>query len=399
MARAAIEGGRLPAGWAPPIGLTFYSTSWLPGSYPIARRLATTPATTIDHHLAVGQDGEAGINTLIVSWWGWGDGDLDGAYDGYIEQHSHDALIRLLEHIKEQDLDFKVALMVEPWPDIVTPTQTHVPVPGTAGNLASDQKQMVLDYMWDNVYSVYPDLIFQWQDKALLTAVGELYFEPDEDSPDDRFTLRSFRLKEKDPDPGNAWTWEITKPLPYLQTVDNTAILSPRYDEWFLAAAHPNWWPAAWDRICAIRHDPYLKENLYDYQWQEAHNRRGEIDLVILWAWNSWTEQLYIEPDDGEGAAPAGDSLLRKTAWYTQRLRVGGAFQPFDSRQSELTAYLPRTVGCDPPGPMVGPTLKPDIELGVALHLWYGYDLIDGPRCAVSPVKRKPFCPASSRTP
>lgn len=204
--------------------------------------------------------------------------------------------------------------MVEPWPDIATPTPQHVPVPGAALHLPAHQKQMVLDYIWDNVYSVYPDLIFQWQDKPLLAAVGELYFEPDEDAPDDRFTLRSFRLKEKDPDSGNAWTWDITKPLPYFQTVDNTAILSPRYDEWFLAAAHPDWWPTAWDRVCAVRHDPYLTENLYDYQWQEAHNQRDEIDLVILWACNSWMEQLYIEPDDGEGAAPAGDSLLRKTA-------------------------------------------------------------------------------------
>ena len=141
-----------------------------------------------------------------------------------------------------------------------------------------------------------------------------------------------------------------------------------------MAAAH-HWWPTAWDRVCAIRHDPYLTENLYDYQWQEAHNQRDEIDLVILWAWNSWMEQLYIEPDDGEGAAPAGDSLLRKTAWYTQRLRDGGAFQLFDPRQSELTASLPRTVDCDPPDTVVEPTPEPNIELGVALHLCHGYDL------------------------
>ena len=67
---------------------------------------------------------------------------------------------------KEQDLDFRVPLMVEPWPDIVTPTPQHVPVPGAALHLPAHQKQMVLDYIWDNVYSVYPDLIFSMAGQA-----------------------------------------------------------------------------------------------------------------------------------------------------------------------------------------------------------------------------------------
>ena len=122
-------------------------------------------------------------------------------YDGYIEQRNHDALIRLLNHIRSRNLPFKVALMVEPWMDIVTPTLEHVPAPGTARNLSADERQMILNYVWDNVYSVYPDLIFHWKGKPLLAAAGELYFDLEEDSPDDRFTLRSFRFKDEDHDP------------------------------------------------------------------------------------------------------------------------------------------------------------------------------------------------------
>ena len=234
---------------------------------------------------------------------------------------SHNALIRLLNYIKSNGLNLKVALMVEPWPDIVhgSPQQ-----PGTARNLSAVRKQMVLDYVWDNIYNVYPGLIFHWDGKPPLATVGELYFDLNEDAPDDCFTLRSFRFKAEDIDPGNAWNWIITEPLPYFQAVDNTIILSPRYDEWFLAAAHPKWWEAgAWGWTEPLRRDPYLTENLYDFQWRQVYDRREETDLVILWAWNSWMEQLYIEPDNEQGAAPAGDMLLLKTAWYARRLMSG----------------------------------------------------------------------------
>ena len=155
---------------------------------------------------------------------------------------------------------------------------------------------------------------------------------------DPRFTLRSLRFRDEDTDPGNSWNWIITEPLPYIQDVEvdgeeeTVAILSPRYDEWFLDAAHPDWWPDAWGRreTGPIRHDPYLQDNLYDFEWRQVYERREDVDLIILWAWNSWMEQLYIEPDNGEGAAPAGDGLLRKTAWYAQRLISGAPFEMFD---------------------------------------------------------------------
>ena len=273
---------------------------------------------------------EAGIDTIIVSWWSWGDRDLDGMYDGYIEQRSHDALLRLLNHIQSRDLDFKVAVMVEPWPDIVTPTPDHVPVSGTAKNLTPDKKQIILDYVWDNIYSIYPDLIFHWEEKPLLAAVGELYFDPDEDSPKNRFTLRSFRFKPEDRDAGNSWDWIITEPLPYFQSVDNAVILSPRYDEWFLAASNLEMLES-WGRTEPVRHDPYLMENLYDFEWRQVYERREEVGLLILWAWNSWMEKLYIEPDKGKGAAPAKDTLVRKTAWYLRGLMNGAPFKLFES--------------------------------------------------------------------
>ena len=348
--------------------------------------------------------GEAGIDTIIVSWWGWGDSNLDGSPDwfdaeqrgegdryGYIEQRSHDALIRLLEYIRTHDLGFKVALMVEPFPDVVNSIGPREPQPGTAKSLSVERKKLILNHVWKDIYMEYPDIIFNWQGKPLLAAVGELHFKPEDDAPEDRFTLRSFRLKEGDLDPGNAWDWDITKPLPYFQEGDGTVILSPRYDEWFLCMAHPNWWVnGAWGRTEAVRHDPQLKDNLYDYQWGRVHDRRDEVDLIIVWAWNSWMEQLYIEPDDGQGVAPAGDSLLRKTAWYGKRFKEGAAFEPFSPDLQVSIDPRPMMVDCcslERPEDSLGPLDPPpssngapsnEVQLGVALSLWYGHEIGTG---------------------
>ena len=285
------------------------------------------------------QMGRAGIDTIIVSWWGWGDVDLDGVVDEqaerYIEQRSHDALLKLLNQIKTRELDFKVAVMVEPWPDTAMPTPVYERPPNAAFNLSVEQKQVIFDYLADSIYNVFPDQMFLWQGRPLLLAVPRLFFSPDADD-QDRFTLRNFRFRDEDRDPGNLWDWIITEPLPYIQDVavdggeETIAILSPRYDEWFLNAAHPDWWERGdWGRTEPVRHDPYLTEDLYDFEWHQVYERREDIDLIILWAWNSWMEQLYIEPDNGYGAAPAGDLLVRKTAWYARRFLEGREFQPF----------------------------------------------------------------------
>ena len=178
---------------------------------------------------------EAGIDTIIVSWWGWGDvdlyGDVDEQTEGYIEQRSHDALINLLDQIKSKGLNFKVAIMVEPWPDVATPTRDYERPPNAAFNLTDGQKQVIFDYLADNVYDVYPDQMFEWDGKPLLIAVPRMFFDP---GADNRFTLRSLGFRHEDNDPGNAWDWIITEPLPYLQDVqvgdrdETVAILIPK---------------------------------------------------------------------------------------------------------------------------------------------------------------------------
>ena len=88
---------------------------------------------------------EAGIGVVFYSWWGWGDGDLDGVIEGHPDQHMNHALKEMLSQIHASGSDLKVALIVEPF----TGTQSNV----MSVELKAKQRQDVLDYVWDRYYS------------------------------------------------------------------------------------------------------------------------------------------------------------------------------------------------------------------------------------------------------
>ena len=103
---------------------------------------------------------EAGISVIIASWHGNGDTDFDGVVDDFEKQAMHRALIALLDYISATSAPFKVAVLVEPY-------MTNPP------DISLEQKQTILDFLWDSVYSVYPDLMFQWEGKPLIVSWGQ----------------------------------------------------------------------------------------------------------------------------------------------------------------------------------------------------------------------------------
>ena len=121
---------------------------------------------------------KAGISVLLYSWWGWGDGDLDGTVEGHPDQFINQSLIEMLNQIRDSGREMKVALIVEPF----TVTQA-----GLSGDLSSRDSRMVLDYVWENYYAEYQDQMFQWQGKPLVVS-----FDPMMLKNDGRYTLKKW---------------------------------------------------------------------------------------------------------------------------------------------------------------------------------------------------------------
>ena len=94
----------------------------------------------------------AGIDTILVSWHGQGDTNFDLTADDKEKEAMQRALIALMDYISTSNAPFKVMVLVEPF--MVDPSGM------TLGN-----KQTILDFLWDNVYSVYPTLMFNWEGK------------------------------------------------------------------------------------------------------------------------------------------------------------------------------------------------------------------------------------------
>ena len=81
----------------------------------------------------------AGINTIFVSWFGWGDDKLDGNIDSPEGEAMHRATIALLDYISNSNAPFKVAIAVEAFGHKEWPVE---------------QQQIIADYLYDNIYSV-----------------------------------------------------------------------------------------------------------------------------------------------------------------------------------------------------------------------------------------------------
>ena len=141
---------------------------------------------------------KAGISVLLYSWWGWGDGDLDGTVEGHPDQFINQSLIEMLNQIRDSGREMKVALIVEPF----TVTQA-----GLSGDLSSRDSRMVLDYVWENYYAEYQDQMFQWQGKPLVVS-----FDPMMLKNDGRYTLKKWTGRAFDETVKKEWDWSFAPP-------------------------------------------------------------------------------------------------------------------------------------------------------------------------------------------
>lgn len=298
----------------------------------------------------------AGIDTVIISWHGWGDPGLDGNVQRPdLGNEYQEATKMLLDYIKETRIPLKFALFV----DAFTYHVGGRPQLST-NDLTDEQRQMVTDYLWDSFYapSKYGDFALHLKGKPATfwgsDVPGGWFLN--HNWTDDRFTLievSSYHIEDVRPDLADSYNlttayigepppsdipgpdgivniWPRSSPInPYVANMPGFEWLNPP------RGGNPDK-PTIWTEV-----DPLGTEGLYDEAWKQIieHPERSEIKMIWIWYWNSYWEMAYVEPDAGIGAYAVGDLYVRKTAHYANLFQKGLPFQYFDE-PDESSRYI-----------------------------------------------------------
>lgn len=248
---------------------------------------------------------EAGINMVLLSWNGWGDTDFGGDVNSAHFQAVDEAVGRVFEHVRREVPDLRLAVLVEPFR----------PAGRAPGDVTVEEKQRLLDYLWERYYSVYPEQVFRMDGKPVVVT----WKPPDsewrlDDTGDQRFAFKHWG------DPGEAdWVLLPREGVDGMRVnTDGTIMLLPRWDNFYLwlTGALPE--DLTYGELTRV--DPRLDEGFYDKAWRKVFEDRERVtSLVLVYAWNAYAESAFLEPAY-EGPYPPGDTLLRKTRWYYDRL-------------------------------------------------------------------------------
>jgi hypothetical protein len=279
----------------------------------------------------------AGVQALFVSWWGWGDVNLDGVIEGHPDAYLNSGIQALLAEIVAGQRPISVSLIVEPfvW------TQAHI----TPGLLLPVQRALALDWLWANYYGreEYRDLWFQWDGKPLLLAFDPMTLTtPLAPSAPISYTVRhwtgcarqeagrEYNCEQAPP----AWDWFFGPPQDPVAGLsdDGVAFVYPRFDEAPAAAMGADYirWPPR-------SLDPLLTQCLYERQWRQLAEHRDRLRLIVLYAWNLYGEQAYIEPALAAPPRPSiGRRYVERTQAYYAALRAGRPIVP-----ASQCSYLP----------------------------------------------------------
>ena len=279
----------------------------------------------------------AGINTVIISWSGWGDDNLDGSLEESVHVQTNITARKILDYIIDHDLPFKFSLLLEDFP-------YHTGY-GGARNLDDTQRQMVLDYVWDNYFG--PDT--KYGSKTLKLNESPVLFSVSVDPDrvpnawwgkhgfiDARFELIEVAEYSGIEDQITS-VYVYQSPPSAVPGKNGIVTIWPRFTDLIIYVSQvrgENDWVDPFDpnKSPLSEIDPLGKEGVYDDAWRQIieHPRRSEIKMVWIWYWNSYWEVSYIEPDAGIGAYAVGDLYVRKTAHYANLFHKGLPFQHFD---------------------------------------------------------------------
>ena len=262
---------------------------------------------------AIGQMKGAGVTTLLLTWHGWGDIDFDNNIEAMDFVGNTNAVLNVLRHLRDYEPGIEAAVMVEPF--FLNADPKILP-----SDVSIQQRQTILDYIWDNFYQPYSDQIFHWDGKPLVVNWKNNQGRwPIDETGDSRFTFREWGVMDEGAD------WEFTAHLGLDGMkigTDGAIWIAPRFDEFHL------WKQGVFpekEYSDLIRLDPYLTEGLYDQAWEKVYQNQADVSMVMLYGWNPWAESASIEP-----ALPYGNLLLRKTAHYANLFRESLPFERYD---------------------------------------------------------------------
>ena len=286
----------------------------------------------------------AGVQTLFISWWGWGDGDLDRVIEGQPDAYMNQGITALLDQLVAVTGTHRisVSLIVEPF----VKTQAGME-PRT---VQASQRAMMLDWLWTNYYGndKYRDVWFQWEGKPLLIAFDPMTLTlPLSATYPISYTIRNWTGRPKDNETmSEGWHWFFGPPQDPVDGMssDGVAFVYPRFDEVparLMGAAYITWPPRSID--------PRLTQCAYERQWQQLAEHRSEIKMVVLYGWNLYGEQAYLEPARAIPPRPSiGHSYVERTREYYESLAAGRAIVPagscvYSSGFTPRLGFVPRS--------------------------------------------------------
>jgi hypothetical protein len=288
-------------------------------------------------HWQLDQIEAAGVQALFISWWGWGDADLDGFTEGHPDAYLNRGIHALLADISTAQRPLSVSLIVEPF------VQTQAGI--TPSLLLPAQRALVLDWLWVNYYGreEYRRLWFRWDDKPLLLAFDPMTLTaPTAPTAPVSYTVRHWTGCARqeagqeywcDRTPPT-WDWFFGPPQAPIAGLsdDGVAFVTPRFDEYpakLMGATYITWPPRSLD--------PLLTQCAYERQWQQLAAQRDRLRLIVLYAWNLYGEQAYIEPATATPQRPSiGDRYVTRTRAYYTALLAGRPIVP-----ASHCTYLP----------------------------------------------------------
>ena len=245
----------------------------------------------------------AGISFAIVSWWG----PFAQGEGGAINKATQD----LFSYLKSTNSAFKVAIMVDAFPGMCSPSLPDLQMP------------QVYSYVQDRFVAPYSQWYFDWEGKPLI-----LFFNPLQPGTNSNFTVRTIGNRPNQVD----WTWwdapsayfgdqagnvnATNDEGPPVISADGEVTLVTRIDSYF---------DRGFQGGSYLRFDANLSEGLYQEQWNHVLGHRTSIHLIIIYSFNEYHERTAIEPHIDENRTLAPNYLLNMTAGYISMLESGSS--------------------------------------------------------------------------